>query len=349
MSGPLEWGQRGWIPISWRPPTMSLLASLLSFALLGPPPAIEPDQPLVSLSWQGSSECVDREQALVRLREMLPEFPEQVPDERGTIAITVEITDTEARVRFDSPRGTDERTIEGSGAGSSCASLVDAVVLVIAVAVEARVEEILVELDEPKPAPEPQPEEHEPKLQVAPPVAPPLKVEKRVRGHLGVLGGGGYGPIDAGMGVAALELGVHGPWWRASVRGVWVPPRVTQGADPNAIGRYDAGLGGARGCVVPPLARGRLELPVCAGIEAGVLRGRGVGSTPDPTTATQPWVAIELGPSLLYMPNRWLALGLELDLVVALLRGGFAIGGEVAQSQAPVGARALAKLEVRFP
>jgi hypothetical protein len=330
---------------------MSLFASMLSFVLLEPSPVVAPEQPLVSLSWQGSNVCIDRDRAVARLREMLPELPEQIPDEQGRIAVSVEITDTDARVRFVSPRGTDERSIAVSDAGSTCESLVSAVVLVIAIAVEARVDEIEVELDEPEPQSKPPEQQPEPVLAPAaePPVEPSPTVERRVRGHLGLLGGGGYGPIDAGMGVAALELGVHGRWWRASLRGVWVPPRVTQGTAPNSIGRYDGGFGGARGCVVPPLARGRLELPVCAGIEAGVLRGRGVGSTPNPTSATQPWVAVELGPGLLYMPNRWLALGLELDLVVALLRGGFTIGGEIAQRQAPVGARALAKLEVRFP
>jgi hypothetical protein len=119
--------------------------------------------------------------------------------------------------------------------------------------------------------------------------------------------------------------------------------------DPTLIGRYDGGFGGARGCFVAPFAEDRLELPICAGIEAGVIRGRGVGMTPSPSSATQPWAAVGLGPGVRYVANKWIALHLEVDLVAALLRGGFTIGDLIAQSQAPIGVRALAGLEVRFP
>jgi hypothetical protein len=309
------------------PRVMSILSSLLSLTLFT---RFEP----VSLSWQAPSECMDREQAIVRLRELSPDLHEQLPQDNGQIAVAVEVTDTTARLRFVSPRGVDERTIEAA----NCEALAEAVLLVVAVAVEAAQAEVL----EPEPEPEetePEPEP-EPEFELEP--APPPKPEPRVHGHLGVLGGGGYGPIDAGMGTVALELGVHGRWWRASVRGLFVPPRVT-------TGRYDAGFGGLRACVVPPLARGRIELPVCAGIEAGVVRGRGLDTSPNPRTATLPWAAADLGPALLWVPNRLVALGVEVDLVVALLRGGFTVGGEIAQSFPPVGARALAHVEVRFP
>jgi hypothetical protein len=323
---------------------MRLLASLLlSFALWERIP-----EPPVSLSWEAPSECMDREQALVRLRELFPELPDEVPDEQGVVAVTVEITDTTAQVRFVGPRGEDERTLEGQ----SCELLAKAVVMVIAVAVEAEVV-TLVEAPADKPeepeeeAPDEQPDESLEASFEQPRDEPP---RQHARGHVGVLGGGGWGPIDAGMGAVVLELGAHGRRWRASARGVWIPPRTLALADdPTFIGSYDGGFGGARACFATPFAQGQLELPICAGIEAGVLRGRGVGSTPSPDTATQPWAAVGLGPGVRYVANRWIALSLEVDLVAALLRGGFTIGGVVAQTQAPIGVRALAGVEVRFP
>jgi hypothetical protein len=331
--------------------SMSLLLSLFSLALLEPP-TVEP----VSLRWQ--SECVEREQALVRLRELIPELPEQVPEEHGEIAVTVAISGTSAQVQFVSSRGIDERTLEGR----SCESLAEAVVLVIAVAVEAEVAPQQPEPAEPEPAePEPiEPEPIEPEPEPGPEPATEVSIEQppsdspppkqqRPRGHVGLLGGGGWGPIDAGMGALVLEVGAQGRRWRASARGVWVPPRTIALADePTLVGRYDGGFGGARACLVSSLARERIELPHCAGFEAGVLRGRGVGTTPDPDTATQPWLGVQLGPGLRYVPNRWIALGVEVDLVAGLLRGGFTLGDRIAQSQAPIGVRALAGLEIRF-
>lgn len=342
---------------------MSTLSSVLLFTLLWQPPATDEPEAPVSLSWQVPRTCMAREQALTRLHELIPALPEQLPETRGRIAVTVEITDASAKVRFVSPRGIDERTIDGP----SCESLAEAAVVVIAVAVEAGSAEPPV--DEPSPSspvavddrddssaiasasdPPPEPEFEPEQAQLEPAPAQPVDAPKpRVRGHVGVFGGGGVGPLDTGMGALGLELGVHGHWWRAAARGRWIPPRRTLADDPTRMGRYDGGLGGVRACVVPAFARVRLEAPICAGIEAGVLRGRGIEPTPNPTTATQPWAAVELGPGLLYVPKRWVALGLELDLVVALLRGGFTAGNAVTQSLAPVGVRALAGVEFRFP
>ncbi|HLT37945.1 MAG TPA: hypothetical protein VK034_16785 [Enhygromyxa sp.] len=340
---------------------MTILASVLGFALFEPPQPVEPEPP-VSLSWQAPSECPGREQALERLRELMPELPEQVPDERGRIAVTVEIADTTATVRFAGPRGVDERTLRGS----TCEIVAKAVVMVVAVAVEAEAEaeaeaKAPVEAEERQPA-EPEPVEPvepaepgpvEPREPIEVSVEPPLddyELRPRIRGHAGVLGGGGLGPLDVGMGAVVLEVGVHGRRWRASARGVWIPPRtIALADDPTLMGRYDGGLGGVRACFASPFGEQRVELPLCAGFEAGVLRGRGVGSTPAPDTATQPWAAVELGPGLRYVPNRRVALGLEVDLVAALLRGGFTLGGSIAQRHAPIGVRALAGLELRFP
>ncbi len=357
-------------------------AILLAYSLLGPP-TLADESASVSLRWQGPSECVGRDQALERLRELMPTLPEQVPEARGALAVEVELSVAEgarALVRFRGERGIDERTLEGA----SCESVASAAVLVIAVTIDpVGVADVLwddgewsggpeqaqpepVEPDEPSEAP-PDPLTQPLDLDAQPEAPRPDAPEpgdvnlgigegprvrdssgRMVRGSVGLLGGGGWGPIQAGMGALAVELAVHGPWWRAALRGTWIPARALS-IEPSGAGRFDAWLLGGRGCVVPPVARGRVELPACVGVEAGVLRGQGVEPTPEPRSANQTWAALELGPGLRFVPNRWVALGVEVDLVAALLRGGFTIGEQVVQEHASVGVRALAGIELRFP
>ncbi len=351
-----------------------MLASVLAALLALAPP--EPSEPL-ALTWHAPAQCGTRDGALDQLRELLPSLPAQLPEQLdGPDGLAVEVAlagqpDRRfvAALRFRGPRGLDERTIEGT----SCATVVSATVLIIALTYDpiATVEQLDTRLaptpepteptpsepeptepepTEPEPS-EPEPSEPEPSaaarktsttLHVDPTdaSAPPLRVA------LGLLGGGGWGPIRAGMGTLGLELGMLGPRWRLGLRGIVGLPR-TLDADRQRAVRYDAWLLHARGCYVPTLARGKLELPGCLAVEAGLLRGRGVGDTPNPRLAAQPWLALALGPGLRYVPHPRVALGLELDAVVGLVRGGFTVGSSVVQQQANLGVRVLLGVEVR--
>lgn len=344
----------------------SLLASLLSVA--------PPESPELALTWHAPPNCGSRDDAIAELRELLPDVRvherEPSPGEGLDVEIAIAGQPEQryvAALRFRGPRGLDERTI----AGPSCTTVASAALLIVAVTLDpiATVEQLDVRLAAPEPEP-PEPALPEPALPELPePPVPALpeppepgeigevvhldapaeaRAPIRLRAALGLLGGGGWGPIRAGMGTLGVELGLLAPWWRVGVRGIVALPRTLASAGGRPV-RYDAWLVHARGCVVPRLADDRLELPACLAVEAGQLRGRGVGSTPNPRLAEQPWVALGVGPGLRWVPHHRVALGVELDLVIALLRGGFTVGSEVAQQHAGVGARALLGVEVRLP
>lgn len=339
----------------------TLLASLLALA--------PPDPAGVSLAWEAASGCPSRERALELLRELLPSLPDKIA--QGGAQTQIEVTlDAQAdgavrvELRFVGERGVDVRSF----VAPSCELAANAALLVVAVTIDpvATAEQMQAE---PEPAPEFAPErEPAPEVEPAPEREPEREPDPRafvdslylepdepdelepskVRFALGLLGGGGWGPIRAGTGSLALDLAILAPWWRVGLRGLWALPRTIDVA-PDRSARFDAWLLAARGCVVPSLARGRLELPICLSVEAGALRGRGVGNTPNPSVASQPWVALGLGPGLRYLPHPSVALGIEVDALVGLVRGGFTIGDRVAQQHAIVGVRALLGLELRLP
>src|SRR5690606_28838230 len=103
----------------------------------------------------------------------------------------------------------------------------------------------------------------------------------------------------------------------------------------------------ARGCGVPHV--GRVEFPICAGIEAGALRGAGTGTTPNPGQATLPWAAALVGHGLRWAVRERLALGLDVELLVPFVRGGFTIAGAEVSRFAAAGLRGFAALELRLP
>jgi hypothetical protein len=343
-----------------------MLATAPFAALLALAP---PEPPALALTWHAPAQCGTRDDALAELRELVPSLPEPLPEQlEDGAGLEVEVAlagqpDRRfvAALRFRGVRGLDERTIEGS----SCATVVSATLLIIALTydpiatveqLDARLEPAAEPSDAPRVEPEPQVElesqvEVEPEVELEPPTtsvhlepdepsgtAPPLRFA------LGLLGGGGWGPIRAGMASLGLELGVLGPRWRLGLRGLAGLPRTL-----DAAVRYDAWLLHARGCYVPTLARDKLELPGCLAVEAGLLRGRGVGDTPNPRLAAQPWLALTLGPGVRYVPHRRVALALELDAIVGLVRGGFTVGDTIVQQQANLGVRVLLGVELRLP
>lgn len=224
--------------------------------------------------------------------------------------------------------------------------------------------------DEPEPGPEdPAPPELAPTPTLEP--APTFEPERRrrparrsrsgprstgvageassTRVGLGLLGGASFGPLDLWQGQLGAELSVFGPLWRASVHGLWHTPRTVRYAPPLE-GRYQGFAVGARGCVVPSLPlRATVELPVCLGGEAGLIRGEGVAPTPNPRAATVVHGSLILAPGLRWVVLERMALTASLDLLVGLGRAGFTLDEDVAQSLVGVGLRPLIGLELRLP
>jgi hypothetical protein len=168
-----------------------------------------------------------------------------------------------------------------------------------------------------------------------------------VRGVLRLAFGGEIGGIPAFSPAAGLGVGLFRGAWRLELTGTYAA-RALAYPEPAAIGaRMLVAAGAVRGCGVPRWRR--LEFPVCAGLELGLVRAvaRGVA---EPRPAGDLWIAAQLSPGLAWVPTRFLALTLALDVLVALRRPGFHVAGlgELARAE-PVGLRPMVGLEARFP
>ena len=169
-------------------------------------------------------------------------------------------------------------------------------------------------------------------------------VAGRLRVGLRLQGGGGFGPTNTGTGTLGGSVALFGPRWRAQVDARWILPRIV--TTQELAGAFDAWLVGAAGCFVPTVRV--IELPLCAGVEAGQLRGEG-RSLPTVSAARFAHVALRVGQGIAWAPIDRLALGLDLELSAPLTRAAFVVDGTTVQRTAAVGVRALVGLELRLP
>src|SRR5262249_45831533 len=113
------------------------------------------------------------------------------------------------------------------------------------------------------------------------PAIPPAAAPKRVRApgvHVRVFGGPEYGAVPKTTGAIGGAVGLRGRGWRAEIDGSWAFARTAAlSTVPEVTARIGRWSIAGRGCGVP--ARGRIEVPLCAAIEAGQLVGRGTGET----------------------------------------------------------------------
>lgn len=177
---------------------------------------------------------------------------------------------------------------------------------------------------------------------------PSIPARHRPRGALRLAGGLGWGDLPAvggGLGVASALV-----WPRVRVEALtylWPARRVRVDAA-GAGGNFLLWTLGARACPVFHPHR-VLELPVCAGFEAGRLHVRGV-ELQNATSVRSTWFAAVLAPALVYRPTRTLALWLAPELVIPVVRTVFGVVavGPIHQAQ-PALVRVLLGVELRFP
>jgi hypothetical protein len=219
----------------------------------------------------------------------------------------------------------------------SCSVLVDAAALIVAVAL---VPDLAVVLAPPRP-----PRDREQDLAPETPAPSTSALGGAIwlgaHGSLGVLPGVVVGG-ELGGAVRSGALRIE-----AAVRGV---PLV------GARFAVDPSIGGELGIVVV-LARVLgvavldpvLELRGGGGVEAGVALGRGVGIT-DPRDASAPWVAIEAAVGAAWVPWPAVALVLDVEALVPIVRPVFTVAGTgtLFRPEPVAGAVRLA-LELRFP
>lgn len=187
---------------------------------------------------------------------------------------------------------------------------------------------------------------------VAPPAPPTIRpatpivraITLRLSGGLALgatpaVAGGIGGAIGLGLGRRArLELPIF----------YTTPTRASLASAPQAGALISLAGAGLRGCGVPGARR--VEVPLCLGAELGSMRATGFG-VDDGRSPRSLWAALTPGLAVLVLPRPWLALGVWLDVPVALVRPRFFVGeggGEVWRAR-PAGLRAGLGVEVRIP
>ena len=245
-----------------------------------------------------------------------------------------------------------ERRLQASG----CAALADAVAVVVAVTVdpvqlldaEGEHVEVTEPIAEPIAAPVVAPIAV-PEIPSAPSSTPTVERE-RVRApgvHLRVFGGPDFGATPKITGAIGGAIGLRGHWWRAEIDGSFAFARTTSlPSDDDVTAKVSRWSIGARGCAVP--TRGRIEVPLCAGVEAGQLVGAGTGQTIGKATRARPWVAAVVGPALAITVVPRLAIVVGADLVVPAWRARFQIGTAQIHRPQPIGVRGLVGVELRL-
>lgn len=181
-----------------------------------------------------------------------------------------------------------------------------------------------------------------------PPPSPPA----RRRGRVALLVHGGLGIAQHAMLAGGLggALAYLGRGWRVELTGLhWWPTPIDVAGGVSV--RPRATVGGLRGCWVP--RRGRWELPICGGLEAGGVRASATGPGVTTTTSTGPWLGVLAGAGAAWRATGWLSVRAGADLTVSAWRSAFHLQqGATAVpvlTQPPVGLRVLAGVELRLP
>lgn len=251
---------------------------------------------------------------------------------------------------------------------SDCTLLADAAALVIAVTVDAQATAAALEQESrdapaaaevpPKPAvPSPTPIAPElPPASAAPPTpvevrsAPatrrplppsrvPIGVSAGLAGgmSLGVIpgiSGGVEGSLGLQLGQAQLVLAGHH----------WFATTADAEAQPSAGIRAAASGGSIRGCYA--LSEGRVDIPLCGGIDLAAIHGQGQGTQVNPQSFRDLWIGATASAGVHVRLGRRFALSARADGIAALRRPAafLSIDGEPQEvfRSAPVGLRLVA-------
>jgi hypothetical protein len=329
------------------------------------PELVSPAAEAVSLTWEAPAGCADAAAVRRAMGGYLGEGPS--PEAGAAVRAVARVIRGGGRYRLvlrtETASGASTREITAE----DCAVLVDATAVIVAIAVDPST--VLGRGDAaPKPEPEPEPVEPEPAPvepepapvepapepiasvvdDAAPELTPPP--EPRVRFGVRVGGGVDLGVLPGLAGGLRLAGSAFGRAWRAELRGDFWFPRTASVQD-GIGGRVRLWSLGSRGCGVPRVERVALEFPLCAGLESGAMHGEPVGEgVASPTPSRRFWLAADGSAGLAWAPRRFIALVIQAELVVPLVRAGFRVGDDVEVHRAGrVAGRALLGLEARFP
>ncbi|MBK6920015.1 MAG: hypothetical protein IPH07_21635 [Deltaproteobacteria bacterium] len=248
---------------------------------------------------------------------------------------------------------TGDRTSTRTLAAADCSALTEAAALIAAVSLDAVQAATMLEQVAPAAA--------SPSTSIAPrdvsaPVAPraatlddddPPRQRRTPTISLAFAGGVGVGATPA---VAAAVVVQTGAWWRRgglALGGHWLSPRTAAVAGGSVT--VQLGTADLRGC--GRFTRGAIDVPLCAGVELGAMRGRG-SAAPSSRTRVGLWLGALASLELWGRVHRNLDLGIAATASVPLQRPSFQLrspGPAVAVfAPAPVVARVVAGIRVMF-
>lgn len=313
----------------------------------------------VELQWSGAEGCPDAADVEQRVAERLASREGAI---RASVVVAV-VSGSDGGYALSLDVTLPDEAVHRDLEAADCSVLVDATAVVVGIAVEPQIPaeelrtatlvptetapttvpapalapEVIEEtppprdVESPTPEPEPQPE--------------PRRV--RIGGLVRLQGGGSVGALPGVAGAAGLRVGVRGRRWRAEVGGdPTFSVRHAFPDEPSVGADFSLWSGAARGCGV--LGKKTLEFPLCAGVDAGLMRADGFGGDIN-RSLVEPWAAAVVAPGFVWMPHPNVGLGLSADAFVALNRPGFT--GEqrpLLHRPFPVGLRLVGALEVRF-
>jgi hypothetical protein len=281
------------------------------------------------------------------------------PPDRVTVDIHQAGDRWEARITTHSPSTSGERRLEGA----SCARVAEAVVLIVAMTLDPMgvAEHVTERKDAESSASRDEPRDESPRDEprATPPAEQPALAESRdhPRFVVGARMAGDVGSLPAatlgatgvfGVQVGSVLVDAEGTLWLPRV--AFVPPAASQDASSGSGGgEIHLYTGGLRGCWDFAQASGELRFAGCAGGEAGMSAGVGIGLA-RASQASGLWAAALTGLAFHRGGVSGLAYWFSVDAVFPIRRPTYAIDGvgSIFQASAIVG-RASAGLEWLFP
>lgn len=299
------------------------------------------------LEWDAPASCPDRAHVVAEIDAILGPAATGDP---ADVAARAEVRVHEGRhrlsIRVQTPSGTRTRELEAD----TCDDLAAYTAVLVAIAIDPGATGSLATPPtsdaEPTRAGSPEPEA------VSPPARPPDPAPTRSRfrpaGSVLAYVGPSIGTLSSTTAVVGLGGALR---WRALRIDLGVAHRLVRATDraPSTSASADlwSTFGHVDACGVPHVPR--VEFPLCGGMEAGAISGRGRDVT-EPAAGGAAWLAFRLGAGLLASPWRRVALGVRGTLQIPLVRARFGIDGVGELHRVgPVGGDVTAVVEVRFP
>ncbi len=312
----------------------------------------------VALDWRAPAGCPDADAVLTELAALT----ELAPTPRPRVRVTATTRASGPRHTLDLRIQTASMSLRRRLTADACDTLGQVAARLIAIALDPL--EVAAQVGS-EPA-TPQLREPATDLPLAvtddadePPPAPPIQdlptttrepsptrpSRPRTRGLVRLDGALDTGATAGLAGDLALAAGLlRGPL-RLELLALYTPPRPLHrdAARVGALARWSVG---ARAC--GRIVQDRLEIPLCAGLEAGQLLGSGAGITVERQSARPPWFARLAGLGLTWTPHPRVGLGARAELVLAPLRAQFSVGGRLVHTVDAAGLRVSLGVELRF-